>query len=170
MGNNRVLPLIRFRGQVRPLLLAGTKSYVEKCLKEAEPYFPSLRERGVSGARHGEAVGMWAGMVRGRQMLRCAIGAWEVARAGKRGCLGTWGCYRVQQMWPDPSMTTTTSACNKLPGFPCNMRSTVCRSPPCRCVAMFCAVVPLIVAGGKAADDPEAKLRALKKEFRKESG
>lgn len=57
LGNNRVLPLIRFRGQVRPLLLAGTKSYVEKCLKEAEPYFPSLRERGVSGAQHGEGWG-----------------------------------------------------------------------------------------------------------------
>ena len=56
VGNGRVLPLIKFRGQVRPVLLAGTKSFVEKAIKEAEPYYMSLRERGVSGGRHRRGV------------------------------------------------------------------------------------------------------------------
>lgn len=48
LGNGRVLPLIKFRGQLRPIILAGTRSFVDKAIKDAEPYYESLRERGVS--------------------------------------------------------------------------------------------------------------------------
>lgn len=51
LGNRRVLPLLGVRGQVRPVLVAGTKAHVEKCIKEAEKYYMTLRERGVSGER-----------------------------------------------------------------------------------------------------------------------
>lgn len=50
LGGGRQLPLLRLRGQVRPVLVAGTRSFVDKALKEAEPYRMALRSRGVSGA------------------------------------------------------------------------------------------------------------------------
>jgi hypothetical protein len=49
LGANRVLPLIRFRGAVRPVIIAGDRSYVERCIKEGERSKDALRQRGVSG-------------------------------------------------------------------------------------------------------------------------
>jgi hypothetical protein len=48
LGGGRVLPLIRFRGSVRPLIVAGDRAYVERQLREAEPRVSELRARGVS--------------------------------------------------------------------------------------------------------------------------
>ncbi|KAI8464506.1 MAG: hypothetical protein J3K34DRAFT_114825 [Monoraphidium minutum] len=48
LGPERALPLIRFRGVVRPVIVAGDRSYVERQVKAAEPYQASLRARGVS--------------------------------------------------------------------------------------------------------------------------
>ena len=50
LGPERQLPLIRFRGAVRPVIVAGDRSFVERAVKAAEPYQSSLRARGVSGA------------------------------------------------------------------------------------------------------------------------
>jgi hypothetical protein len=49
LGANRVLPLIRFRGAVRPVIIAGDRSYVERCIREGEQFKDQLRQRGVSG-------------------------------------------------------------------------------------------------------------------------
>lgn len=49
LGANRVLPLIRFRGAVRPVIIAGDRSYVERCIREGEQSKDQLRQRGVSG-------------------------------------------------------------------------------------------------------------------------
>ena len=59
LGPERQLPLIRFRGAVRPLIVAGDKGFVERCVKSAEPYQSTLRARGVSGAR-ARALPVWA--------------------------------------------------------------------------------------------------------------
>jgi len=48
LGRARVLPLIRFRGAVRPLIVAGDRAFVERQLREAEPRVADLRARGVS--------------------------------------------------------------------------------------------------------------------------
>jgi hypothetical protein len=48
LGGERVLPLAKFRGQVRPVIVAGNRAFVDKALKEAERQYTSLRERGVS--------------------------------------------------------------------------------------------------------------------------
>jgi len=48
LGNGRVLPLLRFRGKVRMIILAGAKSFVDKAVKEADKYYEELRARGVS--------------------------------------------------------------------------------------------------------------------------
>lgn len=48
LGPDKVVPLARFRGTVRPVLVAGTKSQVERSLKAAAPFQSLLRERGVS--------------------------------------------------------------------------------------------------------------------------
>lgn len=48
LGPGRVLPLIKFRGTVRPLIVAGDRAYVERQLREAEPRIADLRARGVS--------------------------------------------------------------------------------------------------------------------------
>lgn len=48
LGPARSLPLIRFRGVVRPVIVAGDRSYVERAIKAAEPYQSALRARGVS--------------------------------------------------------------------------------------------------------------------------
>lgn len=48
LGGDRVLPLAKFRGQVRPVIVAGNRAFVDKALKEAEKQYTSLRERGVS--------------------------------------------------------------------------------------------------------------------------
>ena len=48
MGAERVVPLARLRGQVRPVLLAGSMGYVNRALKAAEPHRPELRLRGIA--------------------------------------------------------------------------------------------------------------------------
>ena len=48
LGNGRVLPLLRFRGQIRPIIIAGSKVYVDKMIKEADKYLLGLQDRGVS--------------------------------------------------------------------------------------------------------------------------
>jgi hypothetical protein len=49
LGPKRVLPLIRFRGAVRPVIIAGDRSFVERCIKDGEQRLDMLRARGVSG-------------------------------------------------------------------------------------------------------------------------
>lgn len=48
LSPERQLPLIRFRGVVRPVIVAGDRSYVERAIKAAEPMQAALRARGVS--------------------------------------------------------------------------------------------------------------------------
>jgi len=48
LGGDRVLPLIRFRGAVRPIIVAGDRGFVERSIKAAEPQLINLRARGVS--------------------------------------------------------------------------------------------------------------------------
>eukprot|EP00198_Chlamydomonas_reinhardtii_P013350 XP_001702687.1 predicted protein [Chlamydomonas reinhardtii] len=48
LGKDRVLPLLKFRGQVRPVIVAGSRSFVEKAIKEAEGQYLNLRDRAVS--------------------------------------------------------------------------------------------------------------------------
>ena len=48
LGKGRVLPLLRFRGQIRPVIIAGSNAFVDKTLKEADKYLLGLQERGVS--------------------------------------------------------------------------------------------------------------------------
>ncbi|EFJ44781.1 acetylglucosaminyltransferase [Volvox carteri f. nagariensis] len=48
LGNDRVLPLLKFRGQVRPVIVAGTRSFVERAIKEADSQYINLRDRAVS--------------------------------------------------------------------------------------------------------------------------
>ncbi|KAG2498001.1 hypothetical protein HYH03_004260 [Edaphochlamys debaryana] len=48
LGNDRVLPLLKFRGQVRPVVVAGSRAFVEKAIKEAEGNYLNLRDRAVS--------------------------------------------------------------------------------------------------------------------------
>ncbi|GLC51467.1 hypothetical protein PLESTB_000505700 [Pleodorina starrii] len=48
LGSDRVLPLLKFRGQVRPVIVAGTRAFVEKAIKEADSQYINLRDRAVS--------------------------------------------------------------------------------------------------------------------------
>ncbi|WIA22086.1 hypothetical protein OEZ85_004429 [Tetradesmus obliquus] len=48
LGPKRVLPLIRFRGAVRPVIIAGDRSFVERCIRDGEQRIDQLRARGVS--------------------------------------------------------------------------------------------------------------------------
>ncbi|GIL43550.1 hypothetical protein Vafri_1251 [Volvox africanus] len=48
LGNDRVLPLLKFRGQVRPVIVAGTRTFVERAIKEADSQYINLRDRAVS--------------------------------------------------------------------------------------------------------------------------
>jgi hypothetical protein len=50
LGNGRVLPLSRLRGTCRPLILAGSKGFLAKCMRDIRPYKTDLRERGISCA------------------------------------------------------------------------------------------------------------------------
>jgi hypothetical protein len=50
LGGGRVVPLARLRGTVRPLIFAGSRGYVNKCLREVERFKPDLTERGISRA------------------------------------------------------------------------------------------------------------------------
>mmetsp|Transcript_11959 Transcript_11959/g.35812 ORF Transcript_11959/g.35812 Transcript_11959/m.35812 type:complete len:375 (-) Transcript_11959:4171-5295(-) len=48
VGRDRQLPLASFRETTRPVLLAGSRTWLKKALAAAEPYREELRERGVS--------------------------------------------------------------------------------------------------------------------------
>jgi len=48
MGPERVVPLARLRGQVRPVLLAGSAGYVNRALRAAEAHRGALAARGVA--------------------------------------------------------------------------------------------------------------------------
>lgn len=48
LGGDRVIPLLKFRGQVRPVIVAGSRSFVDKALKEADSSYLNLRDRAVS--------------------------------------------------------------------------------------------------------------------------
>jgi hypothetical protein len=43
-----MVPLVNFRGNVRPVLLAGSAGYISRALKAAELFRTELRLRGVS--------------------------------------------------------------------------------------------------------------------------
>jgi hypothetical protein len=47
MGS-KVVPLVKVRGEVRPLVLAGSKAFVDSAMREAEREKAALRERGVA--------------------------------------------------------------------------------------------------------------------------
>lgn len=49
IGAKKVIPLSRLRGSVRPVIILGNKSYIQKSLRSAQREFLELRERGVSG-------------------------------------------------------------------------------------------------------------------------
>lgn len=49
-ASQRVVPLGRFRGAVRPIILAGSKAYLAKCMAAVKPYQQDLQQRGVSRA------------------------------------------------------------------------------------------------------------------------
>jgi hypothetical protein len=66
LGPERALPLIRFRGVVRPIVVAGDRSFVERAVKSAEPYQAALRARGVSGeGGWGGGAGRGVGVLQG---------------------------------------------------------------------------------------------------------
>lgn len=48
LGGGRVVPLARFRGSVRPVILAGSRGFINKCMREVGPYKKDLIARGVS--------------------------------------------------------------------------------------------------------------------------
>lgn len=50
LGAGRVVPLARLRGTVRPLIFAGSRGYVNKCLRDVERFKADLIERGISRA------------------------------------------------------------------------------------------------------------------------
>lgn len=74
-----MLPLIRFRGAVRPVIIAGDRSYVERCIREGEKNKDVLRQRGVSG-----------GWVRHRDVLNNKHGVERVCQGSAEG-LGSLG-------------------------------------------------------------------------------
>lgn len=47
-GGSRVVPLAAFRGNTRPVIVAGSKGQVSRALSSAEPFKQELRARGVS--------------------------------------------------------------------------------------------------------------------------
>eukprot|EP00199_Chlamydomonas_sp_CCMP681_P000535 CAMPEP_0119113798 /NCGR_PEP_ID=MMETSP1180-20130426/45215_1 /TAXON_ID=3052 ORGANISM="Chlamydomonas cf sp, Strain CCMP681" /NCGR_SAMPLE_ID=MMETSP1180 /ASSEMBLY_ACC=CAM_ASM_000741 /LENGTH=471 /DNA_ID=CAMNT_0007102049 /DNA_START=9 /DNA_END=1424 /DNA_ORIENTATION=- len=48
LGGTRQLPLLRFRGQIRPVIISGSRDFVEKAVRAANPFYEKLRARGVS--------------------------------------------------------------------------------------------------------------------------
>lgn len=49
IGKDNIIPLYRLRGSVRPVLIMGTQSHIQKALKSAEKDYEELRKRGISG-------------------------------------------------------------------------------------------------------------------------
>ena len=48
IGGERVVTLGTIRGSVRPVLISGSRSQVQRSIKAAGPYIESLRDRGIS--------------------------------------------------------------------------------------------------------------------------
>lgn len=48
IGKDKVVPIAKFRGTTRPVLIIGSKGHIQKVLKAAEPLVADLRLRGVS--------------------------------------------------------------------------------------------------------------------------
>lgn len=48
LGSDKVVPIAKFRGTTRPVLIIGSRGHIQKALKAAEPHVAELRLRGVS--------------------------------------------------------------------------------------------------------------------------
>lgn len=48
LGSDRVVPIAKFRGTTRPVIIVGSRGHIQKTLKAAEPLVADLRLRGVS--------------------------------------------------------------------------------------------------------------------------
>lgn len=48
IGADRVVPVAKFRGSTRPVLIAGNKGQISKTLQDAKPFIQELRQRGIS--------------------------------------------------------------------------------------------------------------------------
>ncbi|GMH35910.1 hypothetical protein BSKO_03778 [Bryopsis sp. KO-2023] len=48
LGSDKILPLYRLRGSVRPVIILGNKTHIQKSLRAARQYYAELKERGVS--------------------------------------------------------------------------------------------------------------------------
>ena len=48
IGSEKIVPVAKFRGSTRPVLIAGSKGQIQKTLQGAKPYISELRNRGVS--------------------------------------------------------------------------------------------------------------------------
>lgn len=48
VGSDRVVPVAKFRGSTRPVLIAGSRGQISKTLQAAKPFISELRLRGVS--------------------------------------------------------------------------------------------------------------------------
>ncbi|DBB16252.1 TPA: hypothetical protein ACH3X3_014572 [Trebouxia sp. C0006] len=48
VGSDRVVPVAKFRGSTRPVLIAGSKGQISRTLQAAKPFISELRLRGVS--------------------------------------------------------------------------------------------------------------------------
>ena len=63
--------MIRFRGAVRPVIIAGDRSFVERCIREGERNKDQLRQRGVSGGFGVQRLGRLLHVVASRLFRVC---------------------------------------------------------------------------------------------------
>lgn len=140
MGSrDRVLPLASFRGTTRPVLLAGSKAYLQKAQAAAEP----LRE--VSWRLRGQAS---------CQVLQCFM-----LQSGYDSCLATY--FRNNMMLPFSSPVATSKS------HPQTMPTKILHQSAIHAQALRERGVSLVPLPSTAAeeDDPTERLRALKREF-----
>lgn len=48
LGKGRIIPLGKLRGEVRPVIIAGGRNFVDRAVRQAEQEYEKLRERGVA--------------------------------------------------------------------------------------------------------------------------
>lgn len=86
LGGDRVIPLLKFRGQVRPVIVAGSRSFVDKALKEADSSYLNLRDRAVSSERGAAGQGQGC-RGRGGDGASCGgcVAGWRVGHGLRRG-------------------------------------------------------------------------------------
>lgn len=48
IGSDKIVPVAKFRGSTRPVLIAGSKSQIQDTLQGAKPHIAELRTRGIS--------------------------------------------------------------------------------------------------------------------------